>query len=314
MTDVTVSRLGQINLTGDEKALFMKMYAGEVLTAFNSANKFSDKHVIREIASGKSASFPATGHATASYHTPGTMLTGSKVPHGERVITIDELLVSDIFIADIDEARNHYDVRSEYTKQQGEVLSKTFDTNVARVGLLAARDTATISGQPGGTQIAGGANVKTDGALIKAALFASAQKLDENDIPEGDRFAFVRPATYYAAAATTDLINKDWAGRGSLADGTIETLAGISIVKTNHLPQSDDSAVLPAKYAGDFSNTGFLVMNRSAVGTVRLMNLSMQMEYLTTHQATLCVARYAVGHGILRPEAAIEVQAVAPTP
>lgn len=309
MTNVTVSRLGQVNLNGDAKALFLKVYAGEVLTAFNSANKFSDKHVIREIQNGKAASFPATGHAKAGYHTPGTMLVGSTIPHAERVITIDDLLVSDVFIADIDAAMNHYDVRSEYTKQQGEILAKVFDTNVARVGILAARDTATITGMPGGTQIAGGANVKTDGALIKAALFASAQKLDENDMPESDRFAFVRPATYYAAAATTDLINKDWAGRGSLADGTIETLAGITIVKTNHLPQSNDSAVLPAKYAGDFSDTGFLVMHRSAVGTVRLMNLSVQQDYLVTHQATLSVARFAVGHGPLRPEGAIEIEA-----
>lgn len=312
MSDVTVSRLGQVNLAGDAKAIFLKVYSGEVLTAFNAVNKFADRHTIRDIQAGKSAQFPATGHASASYHTPGNQLVGKTIPHAERVITIDDLLVSDVFIADIDAAMNHYDVRSEYTKQQGEALSKVFDTNVARVGILAARDTATIAGMPGGSFINAGANVRTDGSLIKSAMFAAAQKLDENNVVETDRFAFVRPATYYAAAATTDLINKDWAGRGSLADGTIETLAGITIVKTNHLPQSDDSAVLPAKYAGDFSNTGFLVMNRSAVGTVRLMNLSMQMEYLTTHQATLMVARYAVGHGILRPECAVEIRAVAP--
>ena len=41
--------------------------------------------------------------------------------------------------------------------------------------------------------------------------------------------------------------------------------------------------------------------------TVRLLNLSMQSEYLTLFQATNLVARYAVGHGILRPESSIEV-------
>lgn len=316
MSDVTVSRLGQVNLSGDTEALMLKVFAGEILTAFNAACVYQDKHVTREIQSGKSAQFPATGTIEAAYHTPGTQLLGTPIAHNERVIVIDDLLLANVFIADIDEARNHYDVRSEYTRQLGEALARAYDKNVARVAVLAARAAATITGQSGGTVIEAGTNVRTDGTLIKAALFASAQKLDENSVPETDRFAFVRPATYYAAAAETDLINKDWGGRGSIADGKIETLAGITIVKSNHVPQTDESAVsaIPSKYRGDFSDTGFHVMHRSAVGTVRLMNLSMQSEYLTLFQATNLVARYAVGHGVLRPESAIEVAAVDPTP
>jgi hypothetical protein len=313
MADIVISRTGQINLAGDVDALHLKVWSGEVLTAFNAACVYQDKHVVREIQSGKSAQFPATGKITASYHTPGTQLTGTPIAHNERVIVIDDVLLANVFIADIDEAKNHYDVRSEYTRQLGEALASAYDKNVARNAILAARAAATITGEAGGTVINGGVNVKSDGALIKAALFASAQKLDENNIPEGDRFAFVRPVTYYAAAATTDLINKDWGGRGSLADGKIETVAGITVVKSNHVPQSNENAetAIPAKYRGDFSKTGFHIMHRSAVGTVRLMNLSMQSEYLTLFQATNLVARNAVGHGPLRPEAAIEVAAIA---
>lgn len=311
MSNVTVSRLGQVNLANDVDALMLKVWSGEVLTAFNAACVYQDKHVTREIASGKSAQFPATGKITADYHVPGTQLTGTPIAHNERVIVIDDLLVANTFIADIDEAKNHYDVRSEYTRQLGEALASAYDKNVARVAVLAAREGATITGEAGGSVINGGAAVKTDGALIASALFASAQKFDENNVPDGERFALMRPATYYAAASSTDLINKDWGGRGSYADGKIETLAGITIVKSNHVPQTDESAAanVPAKYRGDFSATGFSVFHRSAVGTVRLMNLSMQSEYLTLFQATLLAARYAVGHGILRPECAIEVAA-----
>lgn len=313
MANVIVSRTGQINLAGDVDALHLKVFAGEILTSFNAACVYQDKHIVREIQSGKSAQFPATGKITASYHVPGTQLTGTPIAHNERIITIDDVLIANTFIADIDEAKNHYDVRSEYTRQLGEALAKAYDQNVARNAILAARAAATITGEAGGSVINGGVNAKTDGALIKAAMFASALKLDENNVPEGDRFAFVRPATFYAAAAETSLINKDWGGRGSLADGKIETLAGISIVKSNHVPQTDDTALtdVPSKYRGDFSKVAFHVMHRSAVGTVRLMNLSMQQEYLTLWQATNLVARNAVGHGPLRPECAIEVAAVA---
>lgn len=313
MTDVNVSRLGQVNLAGDAQALMLKVFAGEVLTSFNATCVYQDKHVVRSISAGKSAQFPATGKINAAYHTPGTQLLGTPIAHNERVITIDELLLSNVFIADIDEAKNHYDVRSEYTKQMGEALAVAYDKNVARVAVLAARAAATITGLNGGTVINGGVAVRTDGALISSALFGAAQAFDEKDIPEGDRFAVMRPVSFYAAASNTDLINKDWGGRGSLADGKIETLAGISIVKSNHVPNIDESAAaaIPAAYRGDFSNTAMSIFHRSAMGTVKLMDLSMQSEYLTSYQATLLVARMAVGHGILRPDAAIEVAAAA---
>jgi hypothetical protein len=52
-------------------------------------------------------------------------------------------------------------------------------------------------------------------------------------------------------------------------------------------------------------------MHESAVGTVKLMDLSMEGEYKIEYQGTLLVAKYAVGHGILRPESAVEIQAAA---
>lgn len=309
MTDVTVSRLGQVNLNGDTDTLFLKIFSGEVLSAFDKQCVFQDKHLIREIPNGKSAQFPATGTIKARYHRPGTMLQGMAIAHNERVIVIDDLLLADTYLASVDEAKNHYDIRSEYTKQLGQSLANAFDRNVARVGLLAARESATIVGGFGGSQIGGGGAARTNGDQIGKAMFAAAQVLDEHDVPETDRFAYMRPVTYYAAAATKDLINKDWNGAGSLAAGTIDTVAGIKIVKTNNLPNSDETGLdeIPDKYRGDFSKTAFSVQHRSSVGTARLLNLAMDSQYLATHQATLLVAKYLLGHGILRPECAVEV-------
>jgi len=55
MSDATVSRLGQANGAGDEKALFLKKFAGEVLTSFHNKNVMMDKHMVRTIENGKSA-------------------------------------------------------------------------------------------------------------------------------------------------------------------------------------------------------------------------------------------------------------------
>ena len=70
MANATVSRLGLKNATGTNfDELFLKVFSGEVLTAFGQNNIFDDKlHTVRSIASGKSASFPTLGTDTAAYH------------------------------------------------------------------------------------------------------------------------------------------------------------------------------------------------------------------------------------------------------
>lgn len=313
MADLNVSRSGQIQLAGAVDALFLMQFSGEVLVNFDATCVFQDKHLVRSISSGKSAQFPAIGNITAAYHTPGTQLVGTPVAHNEKIITIDDLLLANVMIADIDEAKNHYEVRSEYSRQMGQALAIAYDKNVARVSVQNARAAAVVPGMAGGTTINGGTAVRTDGSLISNALFAAAQTFDQNNVPEGDRFAYMRPVSFYAAAKNTTLINKDWGGKGSLAEGKIETLAGIEIVKTNHLPntnETSDTSVL-AKYRGNYLNTAILVQNRQAVGTVKLMDLSTQGEYQTLFQATAMVARMAVGHGGLRPDCGIEIAAVA---
>jgi len=107
MSDANPSRLGSINEGADKKALFLKVFSGEVLATFQQNNVFLDKTTVRTIASGKSAQFPATGIASTAYHTPGTEILGDEIKHAERVITIDDLLTSSAFMANIEEAMNH---------------------------------------------------------------------------------------------------------------------------------------------------------------------------------------------------------------
>jgi hypothetical protein len=71
MTDFTRVQVGAVNNAGAADALFLKVFAGEVLTAFQNATVFDSKQRVRKIASGKSASFPATGRLGARYMVPG---------------------------------------------------------------------------------------------------------------------------------------------------------------------------------------------------------------------------------------------------
>jgi hypothetical protein len=314
------SRLGLINNAGGgtwagDNAMFLQVFAGEVLTAFRKATIFESLHTVRTISSGKSASFPLIGLNSAAYHTPGTMLTGTQVKHAEAVIKIDDKLVSNVFVADIDEAKNHYDVRAPYSTEMGNALAYTFDKNVAAMIAKAARTATNFNTDlPGGTRIKIVAASKSaiTGAQLATALFSAAQKMDENNLPENDRYCVLAPAEYYKLVQTTDVINRDWGGAGAYADGTVLRVAGITILKSNHLPTTNRSAATGEQndYSANFTDSVALAFNKMAVGTVKLMDLKMEQTGSDVHalwQGTFMVASMALGTNILRPDCAVEI-------
>ena len=316
----TASRLGVANLTSDgswaqDNNLFLQVWAGEVLTAFNQANVFQDLVTTRTIAQGKSASFPLIGLNSAAYHTPGTMIVGNQMKHAEAVVKIDDKLVSSAFVADIDEAKNHFDVRAPYSKQMGLALAYTYDKNVAAMVAKAARTATGINTDlPGGTRIKIVAASKTaiTGAQLATALFSAAQKMDENNLPENDRYCVLAPAEYYKLVQTTDVINRQWGGSGAYADGTVLKVAGITILKSNHLPSTVRTATTGEQndYTANFTDSVALAFNKMAVGTVKLMDLKMEQTGSDVHalwQGTFMVASMALGTNILRPDCAVEI-------
>ncbi len=323
MANATVSRLGLVNNTGTSyDALFLKVFSGEVLTAFARNNIFNEAlHSVRTISSGKSAQFPVLGTATAAYHTVGTPLVGAnQIKANEKVITIDDLLIAQSFVASIDELKNHYDVRATYADELGKALAKTYDENVAKQIANASRASTTLSGGNGGLvlTLANGntASANVTGDEIAAAIYDIAQTFDERDIPPTDRFCVLPPAEYYKLAeSATRTVDVDYnpQGNGSFASGRVQQVAGIPIMMSNNVPQTNRSAASGENnaYNGDDSKTIGLVFHKSAVGTVKLMDMTTEIsgsDYGIMYQGTLMVAKYALGHGILRPECAATIK------
>lgn len=304
MANATVLSHGQINGAGADDALFLKVFSGEVLAAFAEANILMPLHMVRTIQFGKSEQFPATWRVSSAYHTPGVELTGQQVNHNERVVTIDDLLVAAVFIPEIDEAKSHYEVRSIYSVEAGRSLGTEMDKHVAQVGCLAARASATITGASGGTQLTN-AGYETTGSTLAGGFYDAAQAMDEKDIPSAPRHSLLRPAQYYLLPQTTDVVNKDWGGEGSYARGSVNMVAEIMVNKSNHLP-STNIASGPSAYQGNFTNTVGLIWHPMAMATVKLRDLSIRMDYDPRRLGHLVVAKVAVGHGITRPECAVE--------
>lgn len=63
----------------------------------------------------------------------------------------------------------------------------------------------------------------------------------------------------------------------------IYQVAGMELMKANNLPPANVTAAIVAagtgdKYVGDFSKTEALIMRKSAIGTVQLMDLSTRID------------------------------------
>jgi len=335
----TPSRLGQDSLAGDTDALFLKVFGGEIITVFDEVNVMLPTTTVRTITSGKSAQFPAVGTATATYHTPGQdILTEdgatpdylSKVAKGEIVIVINDLLLSTVFIDALDEAKNHYDIRGEYSKQMARALSAEADKTLIYHGLIGARVTGGTADRFGGSTYLGlthdldvaSAALVTSAKLINGA-FAAAEYFDTKDVPSDDRYIVMTPDAYYKLIATDGtagglILNRDFGndGNGSMSGGTVGTIAGMKILKSNHIPAADvvvaggDNSTLSGTL--DFTGTNAknpvaLCYHKSAIGTVKLRDLKVEAERRIERQGHLIVAGYAMGHEVLRNEALVEL-------
>ncbi len=315
MSNAFPSRLGQANLTGATDALFLKVFSGEVMSTFNAKTMMKERTRIRNIKNGKSASFAAIGKTVAEYHTVGTEILGNSINHNETVITIDDLLISHTFIANLDEAKNHYEVRSEYSKQMGQALAQTYDRNLLSMTVKAARaGTAGIADQGDAESIAIGSSPST--SVLISNIYLAAQKLDEKNCPTEDRVVIVSPEVYYQLVQDDKIINRDFGSNGSYSEANIMRVAGMDIIMSNNLAVNHTAAIgsggtldFNAKYNVDASDSKAIVMHKDALGTVQLMDMATEAEYDIRRQGTLAVSKLAVGHGILRPELIIELQA-----
>jgi hypothetical protein len=294
-----------------DRAIYLKMYAGEVITSFEKHTVMLDKHNVRTIKSGKSAQLPVIGRLPdAEYHTPGTELLGQQVPHSEVVIPVDKLLLSHVFIDDLDDAIRHFEVRGKYSAMQGQKLSQTFDKHAMLNGIIGAKADANITGEDGGFAPAGDDNLKNadDDLFLEAwvKLFRAFSVNFDNKFVTGKRWAIVKPDVYrrlatIVNAAGFSLMNRDHGvTKGDFSEASLPPIAGIELVSSPMLPQADLTAL---EFHGvDASKVQTLAFTEGLIGTVKLMDISLQSQWDIRRQGTLMVARYAMGHGVLQPE------------
>ena len=245
-----LTRPGQSNSTGDARALYLKLFSGEMFKGFQHNAIARDLVMKRTLTNGKSLQFVYTGHTKAEYHVPGNSILGNTdgaPPVAEKTITIDDLLISSAFVYELDETLAHYELRGEISKKIGYALAQKYDRLIFRQIAKGARQASPItkSGfvEPGGTQIRVGTNNQASDAYVPASLIAAfydaAAALDEKGVSQDGRVAVLNPRQYYEliqGVGSNGLINRDEQGTGLQSGQGIIEIAGIKIYKSMNIP------------------------------------------------------------------------------
>jgi len=245
-----LTQLGQANLAGDKRALYLKLFSGEMFKGFQNNTIARDLIMKRTLKNGKSLQFIFTGRTKSEFHTPGNSILGDTngaPPVAEKTITVDDLLISSAFVYELDEVLSHYDLRSEISRKIGYALAEKYDRLAFRAIARGARKASPISAtgyvEPGGTQIRVGATTNDSDAYVASnlvsAFYDAAAALDEKGVTSDGRVAVLNPRQYYEliqAVGTNGLVNRDAQGTALQGGNGIIEIAGIKIYKSMNIP------------------------------------------------------------------------------
>ena len=248
-----LTRPGSLNGGTDPRALYLKLFSGEMFKGFQHNAIARDLVMKRTLKNGKSLQFVYTGHTKAEFHTPGNSIMGNSdgaPPVAEKTITCDDLLISSAFVYELDETLAHYELRGEISKKIGYALAQKYDRLIFRAIAKGARQASPVSKtnfvEPGGTQIrvgTGNATEAYDAAKLVDAFYDAAAALDEKGISTDGRVAVLNPRQYYSlintvssGVITSGLINRDAQGTALQSGQGVVEIAGIKIYKSMNIP------------------------------------------------------------------------------
>lgn len=341
---MSLIRFGQntANATPAVNDLWLPVFGGEVVAAYDELNLFDKMITRRTITSGQTAKFPATWKMGSEIHEAGAELLGLQTELREYSISLDDRpVVSHFEVEDIDQMFAHFEVRAEFARQCGLALANRTDKRLAMALTLQSRVAqGNATSFPGGG-IDGNGTAVVDGNLAlpnatsatatnAQAVLTALDKIDvywkQIDVVNTDRWCVVGPAVFNAIRKLGTVISGVTANPyplmgTSIADpgnanpniwqgmGFDQPLKynGFNIVWSNHLPASNVTTE-PANYAGDFSTSAGIVFTKDALAKVELMGIQTETFRDVRRQSDFFVAKMLMGAGGLRPYCAIELK------
>jgi len=337
---VTASAFPSGGLSGTNK-LWLPLWSGEVINAYDQYNVFENMITTRTISSGFAYEFPTTGTvALKAAWAAGEELGGGDAANITFKVQLDPRPMAAHFETDnVDLLVTQWDYRSELARQAGLTLANTRDRQVA-MALVAACAVAPIGSDPRGISgafqdpwhvvdgagTAGNPASCTDNHALRvlAGIEDYLVKCQENDIPVGNVYCAVTPKVFQvirslgipktdSAFANTPMFTaSDDYGAGAPISAGMNMLTdsldymGVKIIKSNHLPKVDhgSSAIGAAKYNLNCAGLNLfgVIFQPEAIAGLSLMGMKVDTVQDVRRNTQFTVASMLKGTGLIRPE------------
>lgn len=313
MPDITgFAHPEQANGAGDVYANNLTKFGNEVIADFKDRNQIGKLIKHKSIVDSKSYQFPVIGRSANAYHSVGAEILGTQILTNKININVDDRpLISDVWMDDAEKILSHYDERAPFVEELSRSLSDTLDQRYLQVIALASEASAAVTGGPTGSKLTV-ANTDTDMSVLLTQLFVARKNMAVNNVPMDDLFVALDPVQFYLLAQENDVIDSDLqlGENGGINVGEFMKIAGFTVVKTNHLPDSLIAADSNDgnTYNADFSDLVALVWHPSAAMTVEAKALTIESDgYEVRRQGQLIVGKTLQGTGVYRPECAVSI-------
>ena len=354
VTNADSRNLGtSIDGVNDAGKLWLPIWSGEVLHAYDEYKSFEPMVTAKTISSGRVMEFPITG-TVALKPTWGAgeyLVGGEDAASTQFSVELDKRPMAAHFELDnVDLMITQWEYRQELARQAGQTLANardkqiaTFITGAATVGRLEDSGNNVVDPRPGLVFPAPATlSVRADSAETALELLEAIEDFtvdcQENSVPVGQVYCAVTPRMFQqirrlgVAESQGDAVNMQpmfggVAAAGGLGAGFQQGLnalsdslryMGVTIVKSNHLPNADYSSasIGEARYNIDGSEAAdtdpatagagvrALIWMPECVASLRKTGLVVDTEDDIRRNSTFTVASMMSGTGILKPELA----------
>jgi len=334
-------------VAGADAKLWLPIWSGEVLHAYDEYRSFEPMVTSKTISSGREMEFPITGTVDLkpAWSAGEYLVGGENATAGNFSIGLDARPMAAHFELDnVDLMITQWEYRQELARQAGQTLANARDKQIAVfIAGAAAVELTAADPRTGLSLPAPAVTTSVDDAPEALEVLEAIEEFvvdcQENSVPVGATYCAVTPRLFQqirrlgVAESQGDAVNMQpmfggvaaagglgasfTQGMNSLSDSLV--YMGVTILKSNHLPTVDYSAAAigETRYNVNGSSVGAsirgLIWMPECVASLRKTGLVVDTEDDIRRNTTFTVASMMSGTGILKPELAKAIVGVATT-
>ena len=254
---------------------------------------------------------------TISAYSRGAVVTPQDLADDEIQLTVDQAQAFAFKVDDIEERQSHVNFEALATSSGAFSLKRNYDKNVLQLMI----DNAGIKGASG--TIETDSNLGTSGTPVSIVgsdagddvvnlMALMARKLDEQDVPEENRWFVAPPIVYqnlYAAGAKIAEVQITGDSQSPMRNGmlTAQKVMGFTLYKSNALRQSVDATTTTDMVSLSGVATGENTVLAGHISAVATANSIAKTEVIRDPDSFADVVRglHVYGRKVIRPESLV---------